>query len=207
MRPIAILIMLLLATMFIGIGSYITPPEPQAAQNTQRTNKVWSVWLSLKACGVTFDEVWLSKNDAPRQRVDHDQPIILQWSVDVLDVLVYQLGDLLLDMAQDIYKLEAIGKSDISGKPFTKTFWLSPLGSSESEISRPDRRTNFDVNMSPLQTKRINDWLLSQHQWFITGGETKFRLLASGYDQKAEATMWVKASDCDLPLPRFQPIK
>ena len=169
-----------------------------------RTNRVWSIRLSIEACGIQITSARLAQigpdGTLSEWRYINKDFLILQWSRDFAAEIEseedtdYGLHDLLVDYAQTRYILHLIGVGD-SGKHFTKMFWTSPVGVSEERIPPApirDRSKAWTVESFDELSSWYHLHTISSENWF-----REFSVLAHKSDKKLDLVIKIRGSACE----------
>ena len=170
-----------------------------------RTNRVWSIRLSIESCGIQITSARLAQvgpnGTLSSWRHINKELFILQWSRDFAAEIAsdetagYELHDLLVDYAQTRYIIHLIGVGD-SGKRLNKMFWASPVGVSEERIP-PAPGRDRSKSWTEKELSALNTWYqlhtISSEYWF-----REFSVLAHKSDKKLDLVIKITGSTCEV---------
>lgn len=155
-------------------------------QKTVRRDRCWSVWIKLKPCDITLDDVFVHsithdtagmghRSDALRAR---PELVILQWCKELPSPPDdwkegdppwqqdgYTIMDLFADMGRKIYVIAIRGHRLDTKAPVAAVLWISMAGAAQHSLSPPPIRTDRRTSLwSNEDQEALIQWL-GDHDW------------------------------------------
>lgn len=202
------ILMLAAALLFMGaVGVRSQESEGKwKGPHDMRKNRVWSLWISFNFCGLQIDTARLAKisdEDVTTWGLVNPELIIIQWNHELSfepgqNQEGYGLYDLLADYGQKLYLIQIIGHGIESGKTFSKVFWLSPAGLSDSPLSRAPLRERRSEAWTDSETEELLAWYKT-HVWGHGKFFRNFKALLKRPDKKLDIEVKIATKDCEWP--------
>lgn len=193
---------LLFALVISSLVGRALGEEKKALQHELRKNRVWSVWLNFKPCGVVIDYVYVAEINEdgtldPWQDANREL-LIIQWTYDLPEPGTepnYGTYDLLGDMAQTRYVVRIHGRGR-TGTVFVKNLWVSPAGFSGKPIKLAPLRDLDSPEWNEDDWLALRNWYMTQHEFSSEKFFKDFRTMLWHADRQMQLNIKIGSESC-----------